>query len=94
MSVSMLASLLMLMVVAVAVAVASEDHEANKVRCQAEATDDKHNLGVFDIGGIKEPRDSFENDGDAESDQEDGVEESSQNFGSQPLWGNVSNGLS
>lgn len=66
------------------VSMAAENEEAEKVRKQTGGTDDEHHLGVVDFRGFDESSKSFENDGNAESDKEDGVEKSTKNLGANP----------
>ncbi|GKT41798.1 uncharacterized protein ColSpa_01978 [Colletotrichum spaethianum] len=77
-------------IAAVGVAVAAEDKEADEVRGETEGTDDENQLGVIDLGRVEESGNGFENDGDAECDEEDGVEEGTENLSAQPLDDEVS----
>lgn len=71
--------------VSVGVTVATEDYKADEVGEEASASDDKYELRVFDVGALDESGKGLENDGNAECDEEDGVEEGAQNFGSNKL---------
>lgn len=74
-------SVIMVMVVttltrSVGVTMATEDKETDEVREETSGTHDKHELGVADLRGFDESGKGFEDDGNAEGDKEDGVEES------------------
>lgn len=79
------ALLVVVVMVVTSVGVAAEDKKSDKVGGKAEGADDKDKLGVVNLGRVEESGDGLEDDGDAESNQEDGVEESTQNLCSQPL---------
>jgi hypothetical protein len=68
-----------------AVAVATEHEETNQVGEEASRTDNEHELGVFNRGGFDESSQGLEDNGDAEGDKEDGIEEGTEDFGSYPL---------
>ena len=69
----------------VGMTVAAQDEETDEVGKETGATNDKDELGVFDLRRLDESCDGFEDDGYAKGDKEDGVEESTKNFGSYPL---------
>lgn len=71
--------------VSVRVAMPAEHYEADEVGKQAGTSNDEYELRVADVGGFDESSDGFENDGNAESDEEDGVEEGAENLGPNPL---------
>lgn len=71
--------------VSVGVTVATEDYKADEVGEEASASDDEYQLRVFDVGALDESGEGLENDGNAESDEEDGIEEGAQNLGSNKL---------
>ena len=74
--------------VAVRVTVAAEYKEAHQVGEQAGRANDEYQFRVFDLGRVDKSSESFENDRDTESDEEDGIEEGAENFGSNPLHPN------
>lgn len=78
-AVSMIVSVVVVIVVvstrSVRMAVAAENKEADKVRKETGAANNEHELGVVDLGRLNESGQGFEDDGDAEGDEEDGVEE-------------------
>lgn len=59
----------------VRMAVAAENKESDKVGKETGAANNEHELGVVDLGRLNESGQGFEDDGDAEGDEEDGVEE-------------------
>lgn len=63
----------------------AKNHKANKVRSKTAAADDQDDLRVGDLRRVNESCDRLENDGDAKSNQEDGVEEATKNLGTNPL---------
>jgi hypothetical protein len=60
-----------------AVAMIVEQEKTDDVGREAERTDDKDNLGMRDFLGFDESLDRFEEDGQAERDKEDAVDEGS-----------------
>lgn len=80
-AVSMIVSVVVVVVIVVVstrsvrMAVAAENKEADKVGKETGAADNEHELGVVDLGRLNESGQGFEDDGDAEGDEEDGVEE-------------------
>jgi hypothetical protein len=81
----MVVVVIVVMVVPMVVPVSSQDDKAQQVGEEAGAAHDQDKLGVVDFGRFDEARQGFKNDGDAESNQEDGVEEGTENLGSNPL---------
>lgn len=79
--VSMIVSIVVMVVVVVVstrsvrMAVAAENKEADKVGKETGAANNEHELGVVDLWRFNESGQGFEDDGDAEGDEEDGVEE-------------------
>lgn len=71
--------------VAMVVAVTAEDYKAEEVGNKTGNTDNEDELGLVDLGGFDESCEGFEDDGDAESDEEDGVEEGTEDLGANPL---------
>jgi hypothetical protein len=61
---------------AMRVPMSSKDTEAGQVRSQSQAADNQDELRVSNLGRFDESGESFEDDGHAEGDEEDGVEES------------------
>lgn len=83
-------AVIVIVATAVGVAVATEDKEADEVGGKAKCTNNENENRVFDFGRVKESGYGLEDDGDAEGDEEDGVEEGAENLGSQPLHTQVS----
>lgn len=73
-----------LLLSAVRMTVSSKYHKSDQVRGEAEAANNQDDLRVRNLGRVEEARNCFENDGDAEGDQEDGIEEGAQNLCAQP----------
>lgn len=76
---SMIVSVVVVIVIvstrSVRMAVATENEETDKVGKETGATNNEHELGVVDLRRLNESGQGFEDDGDAERDEEDGVEE-------------------
>jgi competence protein ComGC len=62
--------------VPVRVSMASQNEEANEVGEEPSRTNNQDEFGVADLGRFHESCQGFENDGYAEGDEEDGIEES------------------
>lgn len=75
------------------VTVAAQDEEANEVGKEAGASHDEDEFGLVDLGRLDETGEGFEDDGNAERDEEDGVEEGTKNFGANELYLSVSSWL-
>lgn len=75
----------MVMLVAVGVTVAPKDEEPDEVREETRGTDDEDELRIVNLGGFDKSSQGLEDDGYAEGDEEDRVEESAQDFGAHPL---------
>lgn len=88
-SLFMVVVVIVVMVVPMVVPVSSQDDKAQQVGEEAGAAHDQDKLGVVDFGRFDEARQGFKNDGDAESNQEDGVEEGTENLGSNPPKGEL-----
>lgn len=67
--------------------VAAKHHEADEVRGEPEAANNEDELWVGNLGGLEESGDGLEDDGDAERDQEYGVEEGAEDLCAQPAVG-------
>ena len=63
----------------------AQNEESNTIREQAQGTDDEDQLRVQDFRRIQESGYGFENDGEAQCDQEDGIEEGAEDLCPQPL---------
>lgn len=61
--------------VAVGVTVTTKHNKTEQVGDQASTSNNENKLGLVNLGGFNESSQSFEDDGDAECDEEDGVEE-------------------
>lgn len=75
---------------AVRVAMATEDEETDEIGEETGASNSEDELRAVDLRGFDESGESLENDGHAKSDKEDGVEESTKDFGANPLQKEVS----
>lgn len=53
----------------------TKNNKAKQVRRQTGTSNDENKLRLVDLGGFDESCQSFKNDGDAKSNEEDGVEE-------------------
>ena len=62
------------------VSMSAQDEESDNIREQAQGANDKDELRVQDFWRIQESGDSFEDDGEAQCDQEDGIEEGAENL--------------
>lgn len=71
--------------VTVGVAVTAEDDEAKQVREETSAAYNEDEFGVVDLGWFDESCEGLEDNGDAERDEEDGVEEGTENLSAHPL---------
>jgi hypothetical protein len=71
--------------VAMAVAVVVEEEQSNDVGCKAERANNEDDLGVGDFLGLDKALNGFKEDGKAEGDEEDAIDECTQGFGSLPL---------
>jgi uncharacterized membrane protein len=67
--------IMVVVVIAMRVSVAAEHEETNKVGEQAGRANDENELRVLDFGRVDKSGDGFENNGDAQSNEENGVEE-------------------
>lgn len=86
MTVRMIAVVVVVIVtVGVAMAMPSEDEEADEVGEQSGRSNNQHEFGVIDLGWLDESGQRFEDDGNAKRDKEDGIEEGSEDLGSNPL---------
>lgn len=94
MAVGMIVAVVIMVVVGVTVAVtvAAEDKESDEVGEEASGTDDKHQLGVADLRGLDESGQGFEDNGNAEGDEEDGVEEGTEDLSAHPTKGELVGG--
>lgn len=63
----------------------AQNEESNDVRGKAKGTDNEDKLRVEDFRRVEESCDSFEDDGQTQCNQEDGVEEGTEDLCSQPL---------
>jgi hypothetical protein len=70
---------------AVAVSVVVEKEETDNVRGQAEASNNHDQLRMGDFLGLDKSLYGFEEDGEAEGDEEDSVDECTEGFGTLPL---------
>jgi len=62
------------------VRVPSQYEESRKVRSKPQRANDKDEFGVADLRRIEETSNCFEDDGEAEGNEEDGIEESAKNL--------------
>lgn len=69
----------------VAVSDVMKQHETDNVRGKTEGSDDQDELGLRYLLRLYESLNSFEEDGQAESDQEDAVDESTERLCTLPL---------
>lgn len=67
-------------------AVTAEDDEAKQVREETSAAYNEDEFRVVDLGWFDESCEGLEDNGDAERDEEDGVEEGTENLSAHPLW--------
>lgn len=67
------------------VSVTTKDQKSDQVGEEASTTDNEYELRIVDLGWFDESSDGFQDDGDTKCDKEDGIEESTENFGSNPL---------
>lgn len=83
--VSLFVVVVVIMIVPMIVSVSSQDKKAKQVGEEAGAAHDEDQFGVVDFGRFDEARQSLKDDGDAKRDQEDGIEEGTEDLGSNPL---------
>ena len=69
---------------AVRMSVVVEEEESDNVRSEAQASYDDHYLGVGDFGDVDEALNGFHEDGEAESQEKDTIDEGSEHFGTLP----------
>lgn len=72
------------------VAMSSKNDKSSQVRCQPEAADYQDQLRISNLWRVEESCKRFEDNGYAERNEEDGVEEGAQDFGPEPLADEVS----
>lgn len=67
------------------VSMSAQDEESDNVREEAQGTNDEDKLRVEDFGRVDKSGNCFEDDGETQCDQEDGIEEGSKDLCPQPL---------
>jgi hypothetical protein len=71
----MVMAFVIMVVIAMRVSVPAEHEEAHKIGEQASRANDENELWVLDFGRVDKSGDGFKNNGDAEGNEENGVEE-------------------
>ena len=66
------------------VAVAREQRQADNIDEQPERADHDEKVWVVDLLAVRQPIERFNEDGEAQRDEEDGVDERSKDFGPSP----------
>lgn len=67
-------------------AVSTKNQETNKIRGEAERSDDQDEFRVVNFWWVEESSERFQDNGNTQGNKEDGVEESTEDFGPEPLW--------